>query len=108
MAPIACALFSVVYMAVSKKEHEGEEPSRADSSLSSAVQSGGNAALGITYGATVLVFVGIGWWLDDHFGTSPWLLIVGMLLGSVGGIVSLVKKVPPAGGRPEDKEGSHS
>ena len=93
-------------MAVSNKERSSEEPPHSGSSLASAAQSGGNASLGITYGATVLVFVGLGWWLDDRFGTSPWLLIVGLLLGSVGGIVSLVKKVPPVGGGSTDKEGS--
>ena len=93
-------------MEVSNKERKGDEQSNSDRAPSSAVQSGGNASLGITFGATVLVFVGFGWWLDDRFGTSPWLLIVGMLLGSVGGIVSLVKKVPPVGGRPKKKEGS--
>ena len=92
-------------MAVSNKERNSEEPPHSGSSLASAAQSGGNASLGITYGATVLVFVGLGWWLDDRFGTSPWLLIVGMLLGSVGGIVSLVKKVPPVGGGSTDKAG---
>lgn len=93
-------------MAVSNKERNGKESSQSGGSLSSAVSNSGNASLGITYGATVLVFVGLGWWLDDRFGTSPWLLIVGMLLGSVGGIVSLVKKVPPAGGGSTNKEGS--
>ena len=93
-------------MEVSNKERKDDEQSNSDSAISSVAQSGGNASLGITFGATILAFVGFGWWLDDRFGTSPWLLIVGMLLGSVGGIVSLVKKVPPVRGRPENKEGS--
>ena len=92
-------------MAVSNKERNSGESPHSGRSLMSAAQ-GGNASLGITYGVTVLVFVGLGWWLDDRFGTSPWLLIVGMLLGSVGGIVSLVKKVPPAGGGSTNKEDS--
>ncbi len=90
-------------MDASNKERETEGKRGAGSKLSSAVSGGANASLGITYGVTVLFFVGIGWLLDDHFGSSPLFLIVGMLLGAIGGFVSLVKKVPPAGGRPKER-----
>ena len=90
-------------MDASNKERETEGKPGAGSKLSSAMSGGANASLGITYGVTVLFFVGIGWLLDDHFGSSPLFLIVGMLLGAIGGVVSLVKKVPPAGGRPKER-----
>ncbi len=32
--------------------------------------------------APVLLAVG-GWWLDGHFDTSPWLTIVGIVLGLI-------------------------
>ena len=76
-----------------KREGEEEE----GSPFSSVARESGAAALGMTYGATILLFVGAGCWLDDRLGTSPWLLIVGLLLGSGGGFLSLLKKVPPPG-----------
>ncbi|MCH2102720.1 MAG: AtpZ/AtpI family protein [Planctomycetes bacterium] len=70
---------------------------REEPPLSSVARQSGAAALGMTYGATILVFVGLGWWLDERLGTSPWLLIIGLFLGSGGGFLSLLKKVPPPG-----------
>jgi F0F1-type ATP synthase assembly protein I len=89
-------------MDASNKERESEGQRHASSKLSSAMSGGANASLGITFGVTVLFFVGVGWLLDDRFGSSPLFLIVGMLLGAIGGFVSLLKKVPPAGGRRKD------
>ena len=93
-------------MASPETPREGAEESK----LSSVHRGNGAAALGMTYGATILLFVGVGWWLDERFGTSPWLLIAGSLLGATGGFISLVKKVPPAGaGRDRgDDSSTHS
>ncbi len=41
-------------------------------------------------GIEMVVPLGIGVWLDLHFGWSPWALIVGTILGFVGGIAHLV------------------
>jgi len=97
-------------MAPPKTSRKSAGEGRREGALSSVTQGNGAAALGMTYGATILLFVGAGWWLDDHFGTSPWLLIAGSLLGATGGFISLVKKVPPAGsGRDQgDDSSTHS
>ena len=55
------------------------------------------AGLGITFAFTILVFTLGGWWLDARLGSSPWLLLLGVLLGFTGGLISLVRRVPPAG-----------
>ena len=34
---------------------------------------------------------GAGWWLDQRFGTEPYLQIVGFLLGAAGGLVQLLQ-----------------
>ena len=34
---------------------------------------------------------GIGWWLDERFATSPWLMIVGVLLGFSVAMLELLK-----------------
>lgn len=41
--------------------------------------------------AGVVVGGGIGWFLDDLFGTRPWLLILFFFLGFAGGMLNLVR-----------------
>jgi F0F1-type ATP synthase assembly protein I len=33
----------------------------------------------------------LGMWLDDTFGTEPWLLLVGIMLGLTAGILGIVQ-----------------
>ena len=33
----------------------------------------------------------LGWFLDGHFGWSPWGVLVGTMIGLVGGLVRLVR-----------------
>jgi F0F1-type ATP synthase assembly protein I len=33
-----------------------------------------------------------GYWIDRKFGTGPWALIVGVVMGLVGGLYNLVKQ----------------
>jgi F0F1-type ATP synthase assembly protein I len=35
--------------------------------------------------------VGFGWWLDRRWGTEPWLMVVGALLGFLTGTLALVQ-----------------
>lgn len=56
------------------------------------------AGLGLSYAATIGVFAWLGWYLDERLGSRPWFLIGGVLVGFVGGTISLVRKVPPARG----------
>ena len=53
------------------------------------------AGLGMQFALTILVLAFGGYWLDQRVGTLPLFLIVGVLLGFVGGTVSMVKKVSP-------------
>lgn len=48
-------------------------------------------AAAISLFAAVLVFLGLGWLLDRWLGTSPWLLVVGIVLGSVVGLYEFVR-----------------
>ena len=41
--------------------------------------------LGIELVAAIGGFAVIGWWLDQRYGTDPWLLLAGVTLGTVGG-----------------------
>ena len=54
------------------------------------------AGIGLQFALTVVVFVLGGVWLDKRLGTSPWLLILGVLVGAGWGDVL---HVPPSQGR---------
>jgi F0F1-type ATP synthase assembly protein I len=53
------------------------------------------AGLGVQFAGTLLVFGAIGYALDHWLGTLPWLLVAGVLLGFVGGTISMVRRVFP-------------
>lgn len=48
-------------------------------------------------GFQFVVPAGFGWWLDRRWGTAPWLLIVGALLGFLTGTLALVQLAKDAG-----------
>jgi len=49
--------------------------------------------------APMLAFGALGWWLDGRFGTKPWLLLAGLILGMIGGFVNFFRLVlPPRNG----------
>lgn len=50
---------------------------------------------GLTLAVSVGVFAYGGLWLDRQLGTKPWLLLVLVLLGIVGGMLHLVRTVAP-------------
>jgi F0F1-type ATP synthase assembly protein I len=56
-------------------------------------------------GLEMVVPVALGWWIDDKLGTSPWILVAGVILGFVVGITHLlVLSRPSEHGTPKDKE----
>jgi F0F1-type ATP synthase assembly protein I len=34
----------------------------------------------------------VGYWFDRHFGTNPWGILVGVVIGIVGGLYNLVRE----------------
>ncbi|MCA9519672.1 MAG: AtpZ/AtpI family protein [Myxococcales bacterium] len=42
-------------------------------------------------GFAVLGGLALGYWLDGLLGTSPWLLLVGLVLGFTGGLWTLIR-----------------
>jgi ATP synthase protein I len=49
------------------------------------------SAIGMQFAASVLVGLGLGWFLDRVFHTSPWLLLAGIILGIAAGGYSVVR-----------------
>ncbi|MBI3587254.1 MAG: AtpZ/AtpI family protein [Ignavibacteriales bacterium] len=79
------------------ESNEQGEPKKSDSKSSDARQVYRDLApyltLGFQLAAAVIVFFLIGWWLDTRYDTSPWFKLVGLLLGSVGGMVKFFRSV---------------
>jgi len=48
-------------------------------------------AAGFTLFASVAGFTLLGWFVDKFFQTAPWLLVVGLVLGSIGGFYQFVR-----------------
>lgn len=48
-------------------------------------------AAGFTLFASVVSVGGLGWLLDRWLGTQPWLLVVGIALGSAVGLFEFVR-----------------
>ena len=48
-------------------------------------------AAGIALFASVAAFCAAGWFLDKWFGTQPWLLIAGIVIGSAAGLFEFVR-----------------
>ena len=56
------------------------------------------SGLGFEFVAAVLLPGGLGWWIDRKAGTSPWIMLVGGLIGFAIGLRLLMKTVnrPPS------------
>jgi len=54
-------------------------------------KSGFAYAAGIALFASVATFTVIGYFLDRWFGTSPWFLVGGIVLGSAAGLFEFVR-----------------
>jgi ATP synthase protein I len=56
-----------------------------------------NRKSGLAYAAAISLFASVvaglivGWLLDRWLGTSPWLLVVGLLLGAVAGFYEFIR-----------------
>ncbi len=48
---------------------------------------------GVQLVVTTLVGAGLGYWLDGFWGSRPWLMVVGLLLGAVAGFRDLYRLV---------------
>ena len=50
-----------------------------------------------TVGLEMALPPGLGYWLDGRWGTEPWLVICGAVLGFAGGFWHLLQLVKPPG-----------
>ena len=66
-----------------------------------ASQAGEVLGVGLQFAGAILLFLFLGRWLDERLGTEPWLLLIGVLVGSVAGFVSLYRQLVVA---PRERE----
>lgn len=60
-------------------------------------QLGPYMGLGTELAASVAGMLLLGYFLDQHFKTSPWLLLVGATAGLIGGFYNFIKQVQRLG-----------
>lgn len=49
------------------------------------------AGVGFEFAASILLFGGIGWWLDSLWATRPWLMVTGFGIGFIVGFWLLLR-----------------
>ena len=69
-------------------------------------------SLGIELAAAVAGFTLLGYWIDRHYGSHPWGILICVALGLIGGMVNFLRSAlrevrqPPAKKqRPDGREG---
>ena len=50
---------------------------------------------GLTFAVTVALFAWGGMWLDETWGTKPWMVVVLTLIGVFGGGLHMVRELAP-------------
>lgn len=62
------------------------------------------ASLGTEFALTEIIGAAVGYWLDKKFGTLPWCLVGGVILGFALGLIRIVQVARQAS-RKETKHG---
>lgn len=66
------------------------EPDKDDERASEVVRvSGQFMGHGLTWALAVLLFMGLGWWVDSKLGSGPILMVIGAFVGGGAGFYSL-------------------
>ena len=65
------------------------DPYRRGATSSSASYAGA----GLQFAVALIAFLFLGQWLDDRFGTSPWLMMLGVFVGGGGGFYAMYRKL---------------
>ena len=50
------------------------------------------SGIGLELAGATAGFALLGYWIDGRFGTKPWGLVGGLIIGLVGGLYNLVKE----------------
>lgn len=61
-------------------------------------------ALGIQLAATVVIMFYVGYWADEQFNTSPWLMLLGLGVGASAGLYNFFKTIIELGKKEEHEK----
>ena len=50
------------------------------------------SGMGFEFAAALACFALIGYWVDRHWGTGPWGIVIGAALGLIGGTYNLIRE----------------
>jgi ATP synthase protein I len=64
-------------------------------------------AVGFQLSTAVIGGLLLGGWFDQKYGTSPWLTLLGLILGSVGGFYNLIRILTWNQKRKQSRLGAH-
>ncbi len=59
--------------------------------------------LGIQLAAAVVVMFFVGRWLDGRWGTTPWMMLAGIMVGAAAGFYQFIKTVNDVNKRESEK-----
>lgn len=60
--------------------------------------------LGVQLAAAVCGSAVVGWWIDKTYGTQPWVLLGGVIVGSIVGLVQFLRVVQQLGKRAQQND----
>lgn len=85
-------LSSKIQSAIERQQKE-ENLTKTDSKSSVQEASSARTALRAATDLVAALFVGgaFGYWLDDRFGTRPWLMVIFILLGFAAGFLNIYR-----------------
>lgn len=72
---------------------------------SEAPEPGELVGVGLQFAGAIVLFLFLGRWLDSRFGTEPWLLVTGVVVGAVGGFYSMYRRLVVAPRRTKTEKG---
>src|SRR5687768_11195250 len=75
------------------EEREHHEPRRSPPRREGGTSGAAVAGLGMQFVVAILLFLFLGKWLDERFGTTPWLLIAGVFLGAGASFYSIYRRL---------------
>ena len=79
------------------------DPGRRPGGVGNAWGAGPFLTLGLELALTVVICFFIGRWLDERLGTTPWLLIAGLALGTAGGFIHFFRTAMAIGKREDEQ-----
>ena len=75
------------------EEREHPQPKRSPPQREGGTSGAAVAGLGMQFVVAILLFLFLGKWLDERFGTTPWLLIAGVFLGAGASFYSIYRRL---------------